>query len=247
VIGELRKRLRELANPVRAAVSRRYFKTGPGQYAEGDRFFGLAVPQMRGLAKEFQSMALDEVTTALRLPWHEERLVALLILVRQFTRGDDRLRKTIYQLYLANTALINNWDLVDTTAEHIVGAFLVHRSRAPLRKLARSPIVWERRIAILATFHYIKRGEVDETLQVAATLLGDSHDLIHKAVGWMLREVGKRNPASEREFLDRYAATMPRTMLRYAVERFPEPLRRQYLDMRKPLIASALRASSSDD
>jgi 3-methyladenine DNA glycosylase AlkD len=227
--SQLQKRLQELANPARAAVSRRFFKTGPGQYGEGDRFLGLAVPQLRRLAREFQAMPLDEVTEALHSAWHEERLVALLILVRQFARGDDGLRKTIYKLYLEHTALINNWDLVDASAEHIVGAYLAGRSRAPLRKLARSPIVWERRIAILSTFHFIKRGDVGETLQLAATLVGDSHDLIHKAVGWMLREAGKRDLAAEREFLDHHAATMPRTMLRYAVEKFPEPLRRHYL------------------
>ncbi len=227
----LRKRLRKLANPERAEVSRGYFKTGPGQYGEGDRFFGVAVPQMRKLAKELQSMAPEEVIAALRSPWHEERLVALLILVRQFGQGDDQQRYRIYRLYLEHTAQINNWDLVDASAEHIVGAYLVSRSRAPLRKLARSKLVWERRIAILSTYHFIKHGDVAETLGLAALLLRDSHDLIHKAVGWMLREVGKRDLAAEQEFLDQHAGTMPRTMLRYAVERFPEPLRRKYLAM----------------
>jgi 3-methyladenine DNA glycosylase AlkD len=218
-----------LANPSRAAGVSRFFKTAPGQYGAGDRFLGIPVPVLRKLAARYHALSLRELSALLGSPWHEERLLALLILVRQYSRADPARREAIYRLYMSRTARINNWDLVDCSAEHIVGAHLRDGARARLLRLARSKALWERRIAILATFHYIKRREFDDTLRVARLLRDDPHDLIHKAVGWMLREVGKRNRAVEEEFLRQHAKRMPRPMLRYAIEHFPQRLRRRYL------------------
>ena len=223
------RRLRALGSPERGAFAERYFKTGPGEYAEGDRFLGLRAKDMHALAREFEALPLGEVAALLRSKWHEARLLALLVLVRQYPRATEDAREAIVRLYLANTARINNWDLVDCSAAAIVGAHLERGDRRLLRRLARSPLVWERRIAIIATLHYIRRGDFADTLAVAALLVDDDHDLIHKAAGWMLREVGKRDRRAEEAFLGRHAARMPRTMLRYAIERFPEPLRQRYL------------------
>ena len=228
-LAALRARVRELADPGHARVLQGFFKTGPGEYGEGDVFLGLRVPTLRALAKEYQALSIDDAAELLRSEAHEERLLALLLLVRLYQRGDDEAKRRIYDLYLASTRFINNWDLVDLSAEHVVGAHLWERDRAVLDRLARSGLVWERRIAILATFHFIKRGRFDDTFRVAESLLHDRHDLIHKAVGWMLREVGKRDQPAEEAFLRQHYRTMPRTMLRYAIERFPEPLRRRYL------------------
>jgi 3-methyladenine DNA glycosylase AlkD len=221
--------MKGLANPARAAAVGRFFKTAPGQYGAGDRFLGISVPVLRTLSARYQDLSLGGLATLLRSPWHEERLLALLILVRQYARAEPARREAIYRLYMSRTAGINNWDLVDCSAEHIVGAHLREGNRARLLRLAKSKVLWERRIAIIATFHYVKRGEFDDTLRVARLLLDDPHDLIHKAVGWMLREVGKRDRAVEEQFLRRHAKRMPRTMLRYAIEHFPQPLRRRYL------------------
>ncbi len=225
-LAEIRRNLRSLGSSARAEVSQRYFKTGKGEYGEGDRFLGLDAATMHSLAKQYRETPLPVVGQLLHSPWHEERLVALLILVRQFAKGD---RDAILALYLANTDRINNWDLVDCSAPQIVGA---HATSELLRKLARSQSVWERRIAIMATQHLIRENNFEPTLTIAGMLLDDQHDLIHKAVGWMLREVGKRDVAVEKRFLDAHAATMPRTMLRYAIERFPERERRHYLNAR---------------
>ena len=221
--------MRALANPAKAVELQRFFKTGPGEYAEGDRFLGIMVPQIRRVVREFQDLSLGDVTRLLRSGFHEERLLALLILVRRFEKGDDRARQEIYRTYLNYTRFINNWDLVDVTAAHLVGGYLRDRDRAPLYRLALSDDLWERRIAIVATFHFIRGNDFRDTLRVARLLLRDREDLIHKAVGWMLREVGKRDRAVEEMFLKRHGCAMPRTMLRYAIERFPERLRRRYL------------------
>ncbi len=223
--------LRRQASAAHAAVLARFFKTGPGEYGQGDRFLGLRVPQVRAVVKELGPAATPaDARELLRSPWHEERLCALLLWVHQFREGDQRTRREIYTAYLASTDRINNWDLVDLSAEHVVGGWLHARSRRPLYRLARSRCLWERRIAILATFHFVRRGEFDDTLALAELLRNDEHDLMHKAVGWLLREVGKRDQAAEETFLRRYCRQLPRTMLRYAIERFPEPLRRRYLD-----------------
>lgn len=184
---------------------------------------------LRSLAKEFQTITPGEAGRLLGSPFHEDRLLALLILVRLYSRGDEASREEIYRLYLKSTRFINNWDLVDSSAEHIVGAYLWDRPRASLGRLAQSALLWERRVAVMATFHFVKRGEFGETLNLARALLSDREDLIHKAVGWMLREVGKRDPAAEEEFLKEHYRSMPRVMLRYAIERFPEEKRRRYL------------------
>jgi 3-methyladenine DNA glycosylase AlkD len=225
----VKREIRALADPRDAEHLQRFFKTGKGQYGEGDRFLGIRVPQLRALARRFRSLPHEQVLSLLRSPWHEQRLLAVLLLVDQYRRGTDVERETIYRAYLDHTDYINNWDLVDSSAEHIVGPQLDPSDLRGLQALARSESLWERRIAMLATFHWIKAAEFRPTLCVATLLLDDSHDLIHKAVGWMLREIGKRNLAAEERFLREHCRNMPRTMLRYAIERFPEPRRRQYL------------------
>ena len=227
--AEAVRRLKALGSPERAALAKRYFKTGPGEYGEGDRLLGLRAKDMHALARVFEALPLGEIATLLKSKWHEARSLALLVLVRQYQRATDLEREAIVRLYLRNTARINNWDLVDCSAAGILGAHLEDGDRRLLLRLARSRLVWERRIAIVATLHFIRQDDFDDTLAVAALLLDDDHDLIHKAAGWMLREVGKRDRKVEEAFLRRHAARMPRTMLRYAIERFPEPLRQRYL------------------
>jgi 3-methyladenine DNA glycosylase AlkD len=226
---EISARLRQLGDPERARLLQRFFKTGPGEYAEGDRFIGLKVPQVRLLLREYRGLTPTGALPLLMSPIHEERLFALLALVRCFEKGDRDIREQIYTLYLANTDRINNWDLVDISAPRIVGGFLLERDRGPLDLLARSESLWERRIAILATFKFISHNQFEDALAIARLLLHDRQDLIHKAVGWMLREVGKRSQAVEEGFLREHCRVMPRTMLRYAIERFTEEKRRMYL------------------
>jgi 3-methyladenine DNA glycosylase AlkD len=226
---EIVARLHALGDAEQARFATRYFRTGPGEYAEGDRFLGIRVPMLRQLIREYRGLPLERVGELLRSPWHEARLLACLLLADAYPRGDAAAREAIFRLYLAHTKQINNWDLVDTSAPHVVGAHLEARDRTVLERLARSDSVWERRIAILATQHFIRRGDFGTTLRVAEMLVDDRHDLIHKAVGWMLREVGDRDRAAEEAFLIRHHRTMPRTMLRYAIEKFPPDLRRAYL------------------
>jgi 3-methyladenine DNA glycosylase AlkD len=226
---DIQARLRSLGNPREAAFLAGFFKTGPGQYGEGDVFLGLRVPVVRKVAREFGTLPLDEAESLLHSPIHEERLAALVILTMQAAKGDAAGRKRIYDFYLANTRYVNNWDLVDLSAPQIVGAHLAGRSRRPLYRLACSRWLWDRRIAILATFHFVRQMDFADTLRIAELLLNDEHDLLHKAVGWMLREVGKRDVAVLEGFLARHCRTMPRTMLRYAIERLPESKRREYM------------------
>lgn len=229
----VRSALAALATPERAASSRRFFKTGPGEYGEGDRFIGVPVPEQRKVAAQFATLPLADVAEVLRSPIHEERLVALLILARQMKRAknDPAAQRAIVDLYLAHTKHVNNWDLVDSSAYHLLGEYLLTRDRAPLRKLARSPLLWERRIAIIATLAFIRRGEHADTFAIAELLLDDEHDLIHKAVGWMLREVGEKvGLARLREFLAAHAPhRLPRTALRYAIEKLPPTERKRWL------------------
>lgn len=229
VIEQIQSKLREMGDAERARISRRFFKTGPGKYGEGDIFLGIRVPELRKLAQAHQNIGLNQAEVLLRSAAHEERLLALFILILLFTKGGEHERKSIYELYSRNTRFVNSWDLVDSSAAHIVGAFLWNRSKKPLYKLARSKSLWERRIAIVATFYFIKRDRFSEVLRISEILVADDEDLIHKAVGWMLREVGKKSLETQEAFLKKYYKTMPRTMLRYAIERFPEPRRRQYL------------------
>ena len=222
--------LKQLASPERARVLARYFKTGPGEYGEGDIFIGLTVPQTRSVAKAFKKLPLAELEILLHSPIHEERLAALLILVAQFEKAEPNKQKEIVNFYLKNTHFINNWDLVDSSAHTILGVYLEKQPKDLLYKLANSKNLWERRIAIIATFNFIRQGESNEALSLAEQLLSDSHDLIHKAVGWMLREVGKTcGEGTLRSFLKRHYSKLPRTTLRYAIEKFPEAERKAWL------------------
>jgi len=226
----LKNEFKRAADPEKAKLLARFFKTGKGEYAEGDKFLGLTVPATRLLAGKYIDLPPVEIKTLLASPWHEERLCALLLLVEKFRTGGAAERKEIYGVYLANARFINNWDLVDLTAPAIAGGWLKDKSRKPLYRLAGSKLLWERRIAILACFSFIKDGESADALAIARRLLNDGHDLMHKAVGWMLREVGKR--CSEKillDFLKDNYARLPRTTLRYAIEKFPEKRRKKLL------------------
>ena len=214
--------MRKIADRERVKVLQRFFKTGKGEYGEGDKFLGVTVPKLRELAKKYQGIALAEVKNLLHSKIHEERLLALLILVSKFQVGKEQERGKIYNIYLKNTKYVNNWDLVDLSADKIAGEYLRGKSKNILYKLAKSKNLWERRIAILATFNFIKDNKFSEALKIAEILLEDKEDLIHKAVGWMLREVGRRNTKSEEDFLKKHCQNMPRTMLRYAIEKFPK-------------------------
>lgn len=225
----IQNKLRSIANPATALISQSFFKTAPGEYGEGDIFLGIKVPILRALVKEFRNTPLDAISKLLKSKFHEERLFALILLTDFYKRGDDSAKQNAYELYLAHTAFINNWDLVDVSAPNVVGDFLVARPRQRLYQLVISNSLWERRIAIISTFSFIRRNDFTDTLLIAKQLLPDKHDLIQKAVGWMLREVGKRDLSTEEKFLQTHYHAMPRTMLRYAIERFPETRRKQYL------------------
>jgi len=225
----LQSQLRALASAETAANLQRFFKTGPGQYGAGDVFLGIKVPPLRALAKQHRDAGLDTIAALLASRYHEERMFALLLLMQFYQGADEAAQQAAYDLYLGHTQHINNWDLVDVSAPRIVGRHLQDRPRKVLHKLARSSSLWERRIAILATAWFIRLDDYADTLRIAEMLLQDEHDLMHKAVGWMLREVGKRDLAAEEEFLLKHYRDMPRTMLRYAIERFPEPKRKNYL------------------
>jgi len=229
-LKQIMERLMEQSDRDIAAHSKRFFKTGKGEYGEGDRFLGIRVPVLRKFVKEFREISLEETTELLKSPFHEARLLALLILVAKYVSANvNAEQEAVYRVYLGNTEFINNWDLVDCSAEHVVGAHLFLRDRKPIYRLVRSKSLWERRIGIISTFHFIKKKDFPDTLECARLLLNDKEDLIHKAVGWMLREVGKRDLKAEEKFLARYYKQMPRTMLRYAIERFPEKERLAYL------------------
>ncbi len=228
--NEISKRLREMGNQEDAGFLQRFFKTGPGQYGEGDIFLGIRVPAVRRLVKEYKELPLKDVLFLLKSPYHEIRLFALISFVNTFATADESTKNKIYDLYLANTRYINNWDLVDLSAPNIVGRYLFTRSRKPLYKLAQSQNLWERRIAVLSTFYFIKNNQSDDSLQIVEILLKDKEDLIHKAAGWMLREIGKRDLETAETFLRKHCRTMPRTMLRYAIERFSPDQRKRFLE-----------------
>jgi 3-methyladenine DNA glycosylase AlkD len=228
--AEIRRRLRARADPASISVLQGFFKTGAGEYGEGDVFIGVRVPAMREVCRDCREAGLAEIRTLLQSRVHEERLLALLLLVEVFKSGDEAVHRDVYEFYLAHTAYINNWDLVDSSAPAIAGAWLFERSRAPLHRLARSTSLWERRIAMVATHYFIRRGDLTDTFHIAELLLDDSHDLIHKAVGWMLREAGNQDGSAERKFLKTRYQRMPRTMLRYAIEKFPAAEREKYLE-----------------
>lgn len=219
-----------LANPEKARFFAGFFKTGPGQYAEGDRFLGLTVPSVRFVAKRFRRLALDQCALLLASEFNEARLMALVILVGHYEKGDEALQETVFDIYVKNKARINNWNLVDVSAPRIVGAHLLDKKRALLYDLLQSKSLWDRRIAIISTFAFLRKGQYADTFKITELLMADHHDLIHKACGWMLREVGKRDQVLLEEFLRKNHARMPRTMLRYAIERFSPALRKSYLE-----------------
>jgi 3-methyladenine DNA glycosylase AlkD len=227
--AEAKKALKRKADAKKARLLQGFFKTGPGEYGEGDLFLGIVMSEQRKVAKIFSDLPFSEIRKLLRSKYHEERMVALLILVERYRRGTVREKEKIFGFYLANTRYINNWDLVDVTCHKIVGEHLVERSRAVLHRLARSKDLWERRIAVVSTFRFIYDGDFSDSLKIARALLKDEHDLIHKAVGWMLREVGKKDVRTLEGFLKKHHKVMPRTMLRYAIERLPETKRRRYM------------------
>jgi 3-methyladenine DNA glycosylase AlkD len=229
VLKEIRSTLEQVASKEDATNLQRYFKTGPGGYGEGDRFLGVRVGPLRKLAKKYRSLLLPDIEVLLSSGFHEERMLALLILVEQFQRGRPEEQKQIFDLYLRNLQNINNWDLVDVSAPRIVGAYLKDRDRKRLYTLARSSHLWSRRVAMMATLYFIKAGDFSDALAIVDLLKNDDHDLIHKAAGWMLREVGNKDRQVEEQFLASRYKSMPRTMLRYAIEKFPQTRRKQYL------------------
>lgn len=222
--------LRSIANPEKAAFLQRFFKTGKGQYAEGDVFLGIVNPLTRNVAKANKQTPLPELQKLIESPYHEARLAALVIVTEQFKKASSEKRKELFDFYLRNTAHINNWDLVDVTCPHVVGLYLLDKDRSVLYELAKSPMLWEQRIAMVSTAAFIRRKEYDDALAIAEMLLPHTHDLIHKAVGWMLREVGKRDKDTLTGFLERHAPHMPRTALRYAIEHFPPEERKYFME-----------------
>lgn len=228
-LEQIRNEMKRAADAKKAAVLQRFFKTGPGEYGEGDVFLGITVPKTRAIAKKHRDLGLHDIKKLLNSEIHEERLAALLILIEKYKEGDEKNKKIIYDFYVSMTHRINNWDLVDLSAHHIVGEYLRNRDKALLDRFATSRNVWERRIAMVATYAYIRENEFDAALRVAERLLRDEHDLIHKAVGWMLREIGKRDVSAEEAFLKKHYRNMKRTALRYAIERFSEKKKKFYM------------------
>jgi len=226
---DITKELKTLADPTKAKLLQRYFKTGKGEYAEGDKFLGIMVPQQRSVAGKYQELSLVEISKLLSSNIHEYRFTALAILVLKYKKADQKEKDQIAKFYLNNRKNINNWDLVDTSAPYILGNWLIDNDRSILYKLVVSKNLWDRRIAIISTFSFIRKSDFKDSLRLAEILLDDKHDLIHKAVGWMLREVGKKSESTLCEFLDRNYKIMPRTMLRYAIEKFEEDKRKRYL------------------
>lgn len=226
---EIRKEISKQKNPAQAINLQRFFKTGKGEYGEGDIFYGIKVPAQRTIATQFRDLSFNDLRTLILSKVHEERLIAAFILVYKYEKGDDKKKKIIFDFYLKNRKGINNWDLVDLSAPKIIGAYLIDKEKDLLYKFAHSKDLWEKRIAILSTFTFIRYGWFEDTLKISGILLNDKNDLIHKAVGWMLREVGNRDMLTEEEFLIQHYKNMPRTMLRYAIEKFPEQKRIAYL------------------
>ncbi|MFH1400309.1 MAG: DNA alkylation repair protein [Nanoarchaeota archaeon] len=228
-MDDIIRALEDVARPEKVAILLSFFKTGKGQYGEGDVFIGVAVPDQRKVASQFMDISLDEVAWLLASKVHEHRLTGALILVEKFKKADRIRREEVFDFYIRNIKGINNWDIVDLTAPSIVGAFLLDRPRGLLFKMARSSNLWERRIAVVSTYTFIRNSQFDDTLKISEILLEDKHDLIHKACGWMLREVGKKDEKVLKGFLNKHATTMPRTMLRYAIERLDAPSRSKFM------------------
>ncbi len=236
-VNEFKREYKSLADPKQAKVLSGFFKTGKGQYGEGDIFLGIKVPVQRATIKKYFDLPLTDIQELLDSPIHEHRLSALFILVRRFEKGDEMIKTAVYNMYVKNATRgrINNWDLVDLSAPNIVGQYLLNKDRSIVYKLVASKKLWERRIGVLATFSFIRQKDFKDILKIAALLFADEQDLMHKAVGWMLREMGKRDEKVLESFLDKHAAKMPRTMLRYAIERMPEKKRKGYMNTRLPV------------
>ncbi len=220
MLNNLKQDLENLKNKEKAIILARFFKTGKGQYGEGDQFLGIVVPIQRKIAKKYIALSLNEIQQLLSNNIHEFRLTALLIVVEKYKQADSKLKEEIYKFYLSNTKFVNNWDLVDLTAPNIVGDFLLEKDKSILYKLAKSDNLWERRISIISTLNFIRKNQFQHTLEISKILLFDKHDLIQKAVGWMLRELGKKNQELEESFLNENYKTMSRTTLRYSIEKF---------------------------
>lgn len=229
MIDDLRKELRTLANEEKASHYLRFFKTGKGEYGEGDKFLGVVVPELRKLSRKYKDLDWEGINQLMKSEWHEERMLALMVLIIQFKKGDSETQKKIHNFYLDNSKFVNNWDLVDLSAKDIVGAYLYDKDRSILYKLVKSDDLWERRISVIASFYFIKKRDFKDIVALSEILLDDSHDLIHKATGWMLRETGKVNQSVLVDFLDRYYRQMPRTMLRYAIERLTVKQKAHYM------------------
>ena len=232
MLSKLKSELEQLGNPSKAKIQSSFFKTSKGQYSEGDIFLGVTVPETRKIANKYLNLQLTEIQQLLSSKIHDHRLIALLILVENYKKSKD---ETIPKFYLQNLKQVNNWDLVDLSADKILGQYLLDKDKSILYKLAQSNNLWERRVAIISTFQFIKNNQFEDTLKISEILLNDKHDLIHKAVGWMLRELGKRNQELEEQFLKKHYQKMPRTMLRYAIEKFDEEKRKQYLSKNSQL------------
>ncbi len=229
MLSTLKKTVKENSNPALGIFLLRFFKTGKGDYAEGDVFAGIKVPVSRKIAKQFKDLSLTDLSELIKSKIHEERLIALFILVDKMKKAGDKEQEKIFKFYIKNMKYVNNWDLVDLSAEKIIGEYLFDKDRELLFRLTKGSL-WERRIAVLSTFNFIKKNDFNTTLNISKSLLSDKHDLIHKAVGWMLREIGKRDLKTEEDFLKEHYKLMPRTMLRYAIEKFPEKKRKSYLN-----------------
>jgi 3-methyladenine DNA glycosylase AlkD len=229
MLTKIKSDLQSLKNPEKAKILSRFFKTGKGQYGEGDVFLGINVPDQRRIAKKHPDLSLKDLRKLLSSKIHEYRLTSLFILTIKYYKADITFKKELFKFYINNIKNINNWDLVDGSAPYILGDYLLENDRSLLYKMAKSDNVWKRRIAIMTTFRFIKNNEFEDALNISEMLLKDKHDLIHKAVGWMLREIGKKDHKIEEQFLRKHYKAMPRTMLRYAIERFDVNKRRSYL------------------
>jgi len=227
LVQELKKKY----DPVRAKHSQRFFKTGKGEYGEGDVFLGLNMPEQREIAKKYLDLPLNDIQKLVDSKIHEHRMVGLLIVTYKYAKGDDKEKEKLFKFYVKNSKQVNNWDLVDVTCHKVVGDYLLDKDRKLLYKWARSKNLWEKRLAIISTFAFFRREELDDSYKIATMLLHDQHDLIHKAVGWTLRECGKRDLSRLYKFLDQHTRTMPRTALRYAIEKLPDAKRKYYLQL----------------